>query len=145
MKKEKIKQFEGFRILGKNGWKWHHYQNDPLADNRGEYECFTMEFQGEYGTLVRACVSLCESNLVIDGHYGVLWLEAAEYECDPPHTERDLYDMIYAIELAEENLLRIGMPFTPDFKFHGNAANRRRRNEKLRRIYNLDELEERDE
>jgi hypothetical protein len=34
------------------------------------------------------------------------------------------------------------MPFSPYYKFHGrNRANKKRRNDALRRKYNLDELE----
>lgn len=37
------------------------------------------------------------------------------------------------------------MPFTPDYKFHGrNSANMKRRNDKLRRLYNLAEKEEKE-
>ena len=53
--------------------------------------------------------------------------------------------MLRAIELAEDNLLAIGMPFTPDYQFHGrNKANKKRRNDKLRRLYNLEEKERKD-
>ena len=138
----KINNYNPLRIMGENGWIWHHYQDDEFSsDVPDDYECFTMEILGEYRTVVRVCVSEYEQHLSVDGHYGVLWLEVAKYENDPPHSERDLYDMIYAIEKAEENLLRIGMPFVPDYKFHGNKANRKRRNEKLRRLYHLEELE----
>lgn len=140
-----MKEYNPLRILGANGWDWRCYRNDEYsADENEEYECFTMWIHGGYKTLIRACVSEYPEHLCIDGHYGVLWLEACEYENDPPHSENDLYDMIYAIEKAEENLLMIGMPFTPDYKFHGNRANRKRRNDKLRRIYGLDEKERED-
>jgi hypothetical protein len=53
--------------------------------------------------------------------------------------------MIQAIINAEENLLTIGMPFTKDYQFHGkNVANKIRRNNRLRRMYNLDEKEAED-
>ena len=138
------KDFCPLHIMCENGWKWNHYNDDKFSsDDYDEYECFTIEILGEYHTIVRACVSEYEKHLCVDGHYGVLWLEAAQYECDPPYSERDLKDMIYAIEKAEENLLLIGMPFVPDYEFHGNKANRKRRNDKLRRIYKLEEKESR--
>ena len=131
------------RLLGENGWKWRHYYDDPIIqmDNTDDYFVYTLEILGEYRTTVRAVVAECEKHLHVDGHFGVLWIDAAMYECDPPYSERDLNDMIFAIEKAEENLLRIGMPFTPDYRFHGNRANRQRRNEKLRKLYNLEEKE----
>ena len=137
----KHKEYRPLWIMGQNGWKWRCYQNDEYNSGTDDYECYTMEIHGEYSTLVRACVSEYQRHLAVDGHYGILWLEVADYESDPPHSERDLYDMIYALELAEENLLTIGMPFVPDYKFHGNRHNRQLRNDKLRHIYNLDELE----
>lgn len=136
--------YNALHIMCGNGWKWHCYDSDPLCDSSNETQSYTMSFLGVYSTLVRAVVSAHSKHLGIDGHYGVLWLEVAKYECDPPYSESDLKDMIYALRLAEENLLKIGMPFTPDFNFHGNKANRRRRNEKLRRLYGLSELEEKD-
>ena len=78
----KINNYNPLRIMGENGWIWHHYAATGDTD---DYECFTMEILGEYHTVVRACVS--------------------------------------------------------DYKFHGNKANRKRRNEKLRRLYRLEELE----
>jgi len=135
-------------ILCGNGWKWRHYQDDPIIqmDDTDDYDTYTIEILGTtYHTVVRAVVAAHSKHLVVDGHYGVLWLDAAQYECSPPYSENDLEDMMCAIELAEENLLKIGMPFTPDYKFHGNKANRRRRNDKLRRLYNLDELEKQDD
>ena len=137
----KHKEYNPLRTLGENGWEWRCYNTDEYSSGCEEYECFTMWIHGDYSTLVRACVSEYPQHLSLDGHYGVLWLEAAEYECKPPHSENDLYDMIYALEKAEENLLKIGMPFTPDYKFHGNRHNRKLRNDKLRQIYNLDEKE----
>lgn len=143
----KTKQYNPLHILGGNGWKWRHYNTDEVIqmDDTEDYFVYTMEFLGTYHTLVRAVVAEHSKHLCIDGHYGVLWLDAVKYECDPPYSENDLEDMLCALELAEENLLTIGMPFTPDYKFHGNAANRKRRNDKLRKLYNLDELEKRDD
>ena len=58
---------------------------------------------------------------------------------------QSIHAMLRAIELAEDNLLAIGMPFTPDYQFHGrNKANKKRRNDKLRRLYNLEEKERKD-
>lgn len=143
----KTKPYNPLHILGGNGWKWRHYNTDEVIkmDDTEDYFVYTMEFLGEYHTLVRAVVASHSKHLCVDGHYGVLWLDAVKYECDPPYSENDLEDMLCALELAEENLLTIGMPFTPDYRFHGNKANRKRRNDKLRKLYNLEELEKMDD
>lgn len=144
----KLTRFNALWILCCNGWEWHHYIDDWLIqmDNTEDYDQYTLKVLGHsYDTIVRAVVASHSRHLNIDGHLGVLWLDAAKYENDPPYEENALTDMMTAIKFAEENLLKIGMPFTPDYKFHGNAANKRRRNEKLRRLYNLEELERRGE
>lgn len=138
-----MKKYYPLHILCANGWTWHHYANDPIIqmDNSEDYCVYTLKILVEYHVTVRAVVASHSQHLCINGHYGVLWLDVAEYENDPPYGMDDLEDMLEAIRLAEDNLLKIGMPFAPDYQFNGNAANKRRRNEKLRRIYNLEELE----
>lgn len=135
-------------ILCHNGWEWHHYNTDWLIkmDDCEDYDQYTLKVLGfMYDSTVRAVVASHSKHLCIDGHYGILWLDVAKYENEPPYTETALKDMITAIEYAEDNLLKIGMPFTPDYEFHGrNRANKKRRNDKLRKLYNLEELERRD-
>lgn len=123
------------------------YSDDELApSNMDEFECYTMRFLGDfYHTTIRACVATQEKHLCNDGHYGVLWLEAVEYENGPMYTENDLLDMLSAFEVAEDNLLRIGIPFTPEYQFHGDKENKKQENEKLREKYQLPELESRKE
>ena len=135
--------FNPLHILSKNGWQWIHYEKDLLSitDDLDQYKA---DFLGNlYSSTVVALVSANEDHLELDGHYGVMWLEAVyENERNGCYSFGDMEDMQSAIILAEENLLRIGMPFTPDYKFHGkNVANKKRRNEKLRRMYNLEQLE----
>lgn len=138
------KKYNSLHILCQNGWEWHSYNTDWLIkmDDCEDYFQYTLDVLGHsYVTTVRAVVAAHTKHLDINGHLGVLWLDAAKYECEPPYEEHALTDMLTAIEYAENNLLKIGMPFTPDYKFHGNAANKRRKNEKLRKMYNLEELE----
>ena len=123
-----------------NGWKW---ERDP--DNE-EYETYTLTFLSlMYDVTCYAAVSEYTQNLSYDCHYGVRWLEfEKEYE-DQHNSESDLKDMLYGFELAEDNLLRCGVPFTPDYKFHGkNRANMKRKNDAIRRKLRLAELEEKD-
>jgi hypothetical protein len=95
-----------------------------------------------YEVTCYAAVSTHEQQLCLDGHYGVQWLEFEKEFEDQHNSESDLQDMLYGFELAEANLLRCGVPFTPDYKFHGrNKANMKRRNDALRRKLGLEELE----
>lgn len=112
-------------------------------DDHIDYYVYKAHFCVTYTTTISAIVSENSNHLDHHGCYGVMWIEA-EYECDHPYSSEDLKDMLDAIDLAEKNLLLIGMPFSPDYKFQSNQANRIRRNKKLRKMYNLDELEKQD-
>jgi len=137
------KHFDVLHILERNGWKWLCYDNEKLSSTT-EYTQYKADFLGNgYSSTVVAIISNIEEHLQLDGHFGILWLEAIyENERDGCLSYEDMEDMQQAIIYAEENLLRIGMPFTPDYDFHGgNVANKRRRNDKLRRMYDLERLE----
>lgn len=147
----KTLRYDPLNILCHNGWEWHLYIDDWLIQmdhqepTEDEYYQYTLVVMGHsYNSTVRAVVAAHSRHLIIDGHYGVLWLDVAKYENDPPYEMNALTDMIRAIEYAEDNLLNIGMPFTPDYRFHKNAYNKKLRNDKLRRRYNLDALEKED-
>ena len=143
----KPKTYKPLYILCHNGWKWLRYDKDMISTTT-EYDQYAAEFLGSaYSSTVVAIISTIPEHLNLDGHYGVLWLEAVyENERDGCLSWGDMEDMMCAIECAEENLLMCGMPFTPDYCFHGrNKANMKRRNEKLRRLYNLEEKEKHDE
>ena len=141
-----VKRFDVLHILSRNGWEWLSYESEYLSTTDTLYQ-YKAEFLGrEYSSTVVALVSAHPDHLELDGHYGVMWLEAI-YECDRDGclSYHDMKDMQQAIIYAEDNLLKIGMPFTPDYRFHGkNAANKKRRNDKLRRLYNLAEIEQED-
>ena len=140
------KRFDVLYILSRNGWEWLSYESEYLSTTDTLYQ-YKAEFLGrEYSSTVVALVAAHPDHLNLDGHYGVMWLEAI-YECDRDGclSYHDMEDMQRAIIYAEDNLLKIGMPFTPDYRFHGkNAANKKRRNDKLRRLYNLAEIEQED-
>lgn len=144
---ECIKKYDSLHILCRNGWTWHQYDTDPvikITDPGEDYFVYTNTFLGWYNTTVMAAVSAHSGHLGIDGHYGVLWLAVVEYECGRPYSETDLKDMIAAIGFAEEHLLKIGMPFTKDYQFQIDQENNSKRNEELRKLYNLDEMERKD-
>lgn len=137
------RKFDTLHILTSNGWKWLCYEKDWISTTT-DYTQYAAEFLGHaYSSTIVAIISNIPEHLSLDGHYGVLWLEAVyENERDGCLSYEDMEDMQSAIEIAENNLLLIGMPFTPDYRFHGkNVANKKRRNEKLRRLYKMDELE----
>ena len=143
-----MKEYNPLNILCQNGWKWHYHPNDKIMQLKGfnsmndDYDLYTMSFLGNYKTKILACVSAHEKHLCNDGHYGVLWLEVVKYECKRPYCYSDLEDMMYALELAEDNLLRIGMPFVPDYDFHGEKAKDKAEvNKALRIMYDLDAKE----
>lgn len=131
------KIYNTLRILSENGWEW------DSDDEREDCFVYKAKFLGMYTTTISAFISSNSNHLHHFGNYGVLWL-AGEYESDLPYGASDMEDMIHAIDLAEKNLLLIGMPFTPDYKFQSNNGNRRRRNDKLRKMYGLEEKENED-
>ena len=139
-----MKKFKPLVVLGKNGWQLlPPGSKETLIE---DYTAYKARFLGKnYFSTVYAIVSAYKKDLEIDGHYGVLWLEATyEYE-QKSFTWGDLEDMEEAMRAAEENLLCIGMPFSKTYKFHGeDKLKMERRNEELRALYNLDELEEKD-
>ncbi len=139
-------KYDPLHILCSNGWVWLCCGEDFLS-NTDELDQYKAEFLGaSYSSTVVALVSRLPDHLKLDGHYGIMWLEAV-YEIDRNncYAYDDMEDMQCAIIKAEENLLKIGMPFTQDYCFHGkNIANKKRRNDKLRRLYKLAELEAED-
>ena len=138
--------FRPLHILCSNGWVWLKYDSE-LMSITDEYSQYKADFLGAtYSSSVVAIVAEYSQHLDLDGHYGVLWLEAKyENERNECYSFDDMEDMQTAIIKAEENLLRIGMPFVPSYQFHGkNIANKKRRNEKLRRLYKMSEKEQED-
>ena len=128
-----------WETLNHNGWQWEKKRSFDTDD----YEVFSMTFLVMYDVKVYACVSTSRRHLDLDGHYGVLWLEA-EYEYDRPHSKCELDEMITGMALAETNLLLIGIPFTPDYKFIDNADTKMQLNAKLREKLDLERQENED-
>ncbi len=139
-------KFNVLQILSRNGWKWLCYENEQISSTT-DYTQYTCDILGNaYTSTIVAIISTNPSHLDLNGHYGILWLEAL-YECERNGclSYDDMVDMQQAIIYAEENLLRIGMPFCPEYKFHGSdIESKKKRNEELRKEYNLEELENTD-
>ena len=144
MKAKKNDQYDLFNALGDNGWQWVRY------DTEDDYYKFKCTFSLSYRIIVQACVSVHQNHLCVDGHYGVLWVECIGWPDwsrgeDVGFGYSDLTCMQNALIKAEENLLRCGIPFSPEHRFLGkNAENKKRRNDALRKKYNLAEIEKKD-
>lgn len=131
-----MRGFNSIDIMTQNGWKYIGHR-----ENVGEQ--YQMTFLSEYDVGIIASVAESWMDVRIAGSLGVLELDVGNYECDMPYMRDELYWMIDALNMAEDNLIKIGMPFTSGYRFSGrNAANNARRNQKLRRIFDLNELEE---
>ena len=139
-------EYRPLEILSHNGWEWLAYETEELSITHELYQYKTVILGAMYSSTIIALVAQRPDQLKYDGYYGVLWLEARyENERNECYSYDDMTDMQTAIVFAEENLLKIGMPFTPDYHFHGkDVANKKRRNEKLRRLYHLEEKERKD-
>lgn len=140
-----IDYFPGFlHLFVSNGWQWHRY--DGWADD--EFRKYKCTFCNMYDVEVQAVVSCDREGMNVDGSLGILWLEVIGYpDCirdeSNGYTFTDLNDIIGGLILAEENLVRCGIPFSPDYPFHGaNRANMKRRNDATRRKLRLDHWEE---
>ena len=126
------------RLLAHNGWQW-----DSQKSYGEEYSYYYAEICGRdyYNIGCWARVSDRSEGLNACGDYGVAWIEcdistytSGEYIC-----ASDALEVLAAIENAENNLLRCGIPFTKDYRFHGkNVANKKRRNAAIRKKRGLD-------
>ena len=142
-----MKKFKPLEILGKNGWQLlPPGSKETLIE---DYPTYKARFLGKnYFSTVYAIIRAYKKDLEVNGHYGVMWLEASYEYNQKSFTWSDLEDMEEAMKAAEENLLYIGMPFCKTYKFHAAEEKEKLRmelrNEELRALYNLDELEEKD-
>lgn len=139
-----IAEYHPLEILSHNGWEWLAYSSDEISITHELYQYKSVILGASYSSTIVALVSDHPDQLNYDGHYGILWLEARyENERNECYSFEDMEDMQTAIIFAEANLLKIGMPFTPTYCFHGkDVANKKRRNDKLRRLYRLKEKEQ---
>ena len=126
--------------MASNGWSWEKKRSLEIDD----YEVYSMTFLVTYEVKVYACISSSSKHLCNDGHYGIMWLEA-EYEYDRPLSKCELEEMIAGMTYAEDNLLLIGVPFVPDYKFISKETEKTTINMKLRNILELEKQEEEDD
>lgn len=114
-----------------NGWFYSKKNTDSTIE---DYSVYEFKLQSEYPCLIRAYIVENKEQMKKYGDYGVLWVEVADVD-GISIEEGDLCLGFYDLELmknaliyAEENLLKIGMPFTERYKFHTKNAIKRKKN-----------------
>lgn len=123
-----------YELFYSNGW----LRTQPTYD----YATYKMQLYADYKYECYAQVSENEDHLNNSGYYGINWIDVKPLDFDIPYGLNELEDMKEAIIVAENNLLTIGVPFIEDYAFNGrNAANKKRRNDALRRKLKIEELE----
>lgn len=136
-----------FKLLTRNGWEW--LRGDGW--NERDTFCFKASFTGYYRYEILASASCITDHLGLEGHIGVLWLEVIgtpdeTFDKYNGPSYEDMTHMQECIEYAEANLIRCGIPFSPNYRFHGkNKANLKRRNDAIRRKLKLEEMEEKED
>ncbi len=132
-----------WRVFHSNGWS-HQFPKDFDKDKEQE-DLYTITLLEEYECYVTAHVATDSRSLGISGEYGALWLDVRYEYPDNGYGWRELEEMQSAIIDAEDNLLKIGIPFESTYEFHGrNRANKKRRNDALIRKLNLKERADQD-
>ena len=130
-----------WRVFHSNGWDFS-FPSDFESNNREEHESlYSMVILEEYKCTVTAHVITDSYQLGINGEYGVMWINVEyEYDSEDGHSWSELEEMRAAIIDAEDNLVKIGIPFESGYDFHGpNRANKKRKNDALIRKLNLAE------
>jgi len=126
------------RLLGENGWQWDSEKSYDDGDGYSFYEARIYGFEYEVGCWAR--VSDGSKGYSTSGDYGVVWIECdlSIYTTREYFGNDDALEILYAIDHAETNLLKCGIPFIDGYRFHGkNAFNKARRNASVRRKLGL--------
>ena len=127
------------KIMWSHGWLSVFQDDIPVDNNLRQYAKNIIS--REYDTICIVNVCEDEKGMELSGEFGVLWIECL-YSEDAPYTYDNLQDMLAALIMAEDDLLLIEIPFAAKYEFHGkNVANKKRRNDALRRKYKCDEIE----
>ena len=128
------------RLLGDNGWQW------LSAESYEEDYAFYQATIYANGYFVRCLARVSDSHKGYRacGDYGVAWIE-----CDiSTYTSReyigrdDAFEVLAAIDKAESNLLRCGVPFTKDYRFSKNMYHKALRNNAIRKKLGILTIEE---
>ena len=124
-------------VLERDGWKHNREAED---EKRCECKLYEMTFSSlGYDVTVRTWISVSDEGIELEGHYGVCTFEVVKCEdYEFPFSPHEIKAMNYAIELAEEKLIEIGIPFSPDYRFSELfTTGKLDRNYMLRKKYKL--------
>ena len=127
--------------LTRNGW---FYSKENRSSTTQDYSVYEFKLQSEYPCLIKAYIAENKEQSEMHGDYGILWVEIADVqgitikEGDLSLGFGDLELMKNALIYAEENLLKIGMPFTENYKFHTKNAIKHNKNMTNRKRYKGD-------
>ncbi len=126
-----------WRVFHSNGWT-HQFPSNFEEDKEQE-DLYIMEILEEYKCTITVHVVTDARSLKLNGEYGVMWIDVEyEYHDEEGYDWCELKEMQDAIIDAEDNLVKIGIPFDSDYEFHGrNRANMKRKNDALVRKLNL--------
>ena len=95
---------------------------------------------------VYAYVSENSNSIYLDENIGVSFLRV-KYDDEDVYTDPlgygDIKWLLEAFDVAEENLLEVGIPFIPSYEFHGkNKKEKEKKNKELRKKLNVEAYEE---
>ena len=127
-----------YKLLGENGWQ---RDSEKSYDDNDGYSFYGARIDGfEYDVGCWARVSDGPKGYDSSGDYGVAWIECdlSTYTIREYFSTHDALEIEYAVDHAETNLLKCGIPFVDGYRFHGkNAYNKARRNAAIRRKLGL--------
>ena len=146
-----MKEFQVFQekfrnMLRSNGWV---PESESSCEN--DTEDFTVyvkilswqDCKSSYDIVVQAWVSDNMSGIEFCGGLGVCDIEIEGYRNAPaPYDARDLTDFLRAIQVAEEQLLENGIPFSEEYKFVEDADRKTEKNRENRKTTNLEAAEQ---
>ena len=124
-----------WNTLTSNGWI------PDISDSGDDYLTYKMTILCTYECTIYARVLCYDKHIGLCSSLGVGWLEVEYENEDQPHSYNDLEDMLEGLNRAERNLLTIGVPFTPDYKFHSNNAKLTTKNNALRKKLHIEDYE----
>lgn len=132
------------RMLAMNGWQW-----DSAKSYEEEYGYYYAEICGKdyYNIGCWARVSDGSRGINACGDYGVAWIECdiSTYTSCEYLSAADALEVLAAIDHAESNLLRCGIPFVKDHRFHGEEAeDKAQQNASIRGKLGLDAIIEKE-
>ena len=120
-----------------NGWKSEFEKARDFTEDGifPIYSVYSSVFTSEWEMDVYVYVSSSYLGVNSEGYIGVSWIAVNYNKEDRDDTEfawEDAMNFQATIEMVEDHLLKIGIPFVSSYRFHGkNRANKKRRNDSL--------------